>query len=112
MALAISADREPPAWALEMLPELPSIMGRTRQREQALERAVIDFMEAMMLEDAVGRQFDAVVVNHRRDQAVIQLADPAVIAFLEPKPQLGQEIRVRLLEVDPVARRVRFERVD
>ncbi len=110
--LAICADHEPPGWAIETIPELPKIMGRTRQREQALERAVIDFMEAMMLEDAVGHEFDAVVVNHRRDQAIIQLADPAVIAAVEPKPQLGQEIRVKLLSVDPVARRVRFERVD
>ena len=110
--LAICGGIEPPSWALEMLPELPSIMGRTRQREQALERAVIDFMEAMMLEDAVGREFEAVVVNHRRDQAIIQLADPAVIAAIEPKPQLGQEIRVKLRAVDPVARRVEFERVD
>ncbi|MEM7286675.1 MAG: RNB domain-containing ribonuclease [Actinomycetota bacterium] len=110
--LAVCADLEPPAWTLEMLPELPSVMGRTRQREQSLERAVVDFMEAMMLEDAVGREFDAVVVNHRRDQAIIQLDDPAVIAAVEPKPQLGQEIRVKLLAVDPVARRVEFERVD
>ena len=110
--LAICADIDPPGWALETLPELPSVMGRTRQREQALERAVIDFMEAMMLEDAVGREFDAVVVNHRRDQAIIQLSDPAVIAAIEPKPQLGQEIRVKLLDVDPAARRVHFERVD
>ena len=110
--LAICAGVTPPTWAMDTIPELPSIMGRTRQREQAMERAVVDFMEAMMLEDAVGREFDAVVVNHRRDQAIIQLADPAVIAAVEPKPQLGQEIRVKLVAVDPVARRVQFERID
>lgn len=112
IVLAICADAAPPEWAMALLPELPSIMGRTRQREQALERAVVDFMEAMMLEDALGHVFDAVVVNHRGDEAIIQLADPAVIATIHPKPQLGQEIRVRLLAVDPAARRVEFERVD
>jgi exoribonuclease R len=109
--LAICGDREPPAWALEMLPELPSVMGRTRQREQSLERAVVDYMEAMVLQPSIGREFDAVVINHRRDQAIIQLRDPAVIAGIEPKPQLGQQIRVKLLSVDTMARQVQFERV-
>jgi exoribonuclease R len=95
-----------------MLPELPSIMGRSRQREQSLERAIVDYMEAMVLEPWVGGEFDAVVVNHRRDEAVIQLRRPAVIATIEPKPQLGQEVRVKLLAVDPAARRVHFERID
>lgn len=108
--LAICNDHEPPAWALETLPELPSILGRTRQREQALERAVIDYMEAVQLEDAVGQIFDAVVVNHRRDNAVILIRDPAVIAQLQPKVQLGQEIEVRLVEADPATRKLRFER--
>lgn len=109
--LAICGDREPPAWALEILPELPSVMGRSRQREQSLERAVVDYMEAMVLRPSVGREFDAIVVNHRRDRAIIQLRDPAVIAAIEPKPQLGQQIRVKLLSVDTMARQVQFERV-
>lgn len=110
--LAVCADREPPTWALAMLPELPSIMGAARQREQAFERAILDFTETKLLEDSIGQEFDAVVVNHRRDQAVIQLRDPAVIATVEPKPQLGQEIRVRLSAVDAMARRLDFQRVD
>jgi exoribonuclease R len=110
--LAICGDHAVPAWVTEILPELPSVMGKTHQRERSLERAVVDYMEARMLEPAVGREFDAVVVNHRRDQAIIQLADPAVIAAIEPKPQLGQEIRVRLTSVDVRARTVHFERVD
>ncbi len=110
--LALCAGREPPAWARDMLPALPSIMGRTRQREQALERAMFDFMEAKVLEASVGDVFDATVVNHRRDQAIIQLRDPAVIASLEPKVALGQQVKVKLESVDPARRQVRFERVD
>lgn len=110
--LAICDEREVPAWVQELLPELPSIMGRTTQRERALERAVLDYMEAMVLEPFVGQTFDAIVVNHRRDEAVIQLREPAVIARVQPKPQLGQEIRVKLISVDPLARHVQFERVD
>lgn len=110
--LAISEDRTPPDWALDVLPDLPSIMGAARQTERALERAMLDYMEAMVLAPSVGQEFDAVVVNHRRDEAVIQLRDPAVIATVQPKPQLGQRITVKLVEVDPDSRRVRFERVD
>lgn len=109
--LALCGGWEPPSWAIETLEQLPKVMGRTRQRETSLERAVVDYMEAMMLEPSVGQTFDAIVVNHRRDQAIIQIRDPAVIAAVEPKPQLGQEIRVRLLAADPQARSVRFERV-
>ncbi len=109
--LAICQDRDAPEWAIETLAELPSVMGRTRQKEQTLERAMVDYMEAMMLQPSIGQEFDAVVVNHRRDEAMIQLRDPAVIAQIAPKPQLGQEIRVRLVAVDPPARRVEFERV-
>ncbi len=110
--LAICAERHPPGWALHMLPALPSIMGRTRQREQALERAMFDYMEAKVLEPSVGAVFDATVVNHRRDKAIIQLREPAVIASLKPKVALGEQIRVRLVSVDPATRHVRFERVD
>ena len=109
--LAICGGYDAPQWALDTLPELPSIMGRTRQRESALERSVVDFMEAKMLEPSVGEEFDATVVNHRRDKAVIALRDPAIIAQLSPKPQLGQELRVRLRQVDVEARLVTFERV-
>lgn len=110
--LSICSDREPPEWALATLPELPQTMGQSRQRENALERAIVDYMEAMMLAPSVGAQFDATVVNHRRDDAVISIADPAVVATVRPKPQLGQEIRVKLLKADPVTRTLRFERTD
>lgn len=109
--LATVNDAEPPAWAVGLLAELPSIMGRTRQRESALERGAVDFMEAMMLEPSVGQVFDAVVVNHRRDHAIILVRDPAVIAEITPKPMLGQEIQVRLRAVETSERRVHFQRV-
>ena len=110
--LALCADHEPPTWAVELLPELPSIMGRSRQREQTLERAVLDYVEAKMLEPSIGHEFDAIVVNHRRDAAIIQIREPAIVGEVEPKPQLGQQIRVRLIAADPSQRRIRFERVD
>jgi len=44
--------------------------------------------------------------------AVIQLSDPAVISTLTPPPPVGTALRVRLVEVDPDRRHVRFEATD
>ena len=54
--------RKPPAWAVEALDELASLMGRARQREGALERAMLDgvcrlsdkSMFEMLREDRLG----------------------------------------------------------
>jgi exoribonuclease R len=109
--LAIGAGRTPPDWALATLPDLPSVMGRSRQRASKYERAVLDLVEVLTLEDHVGREFEALVVNHRREKAVIQIAEPAIVTEIEPKAQLGQRIRVRLRGVDIEHRRLHFERL-
>lgn len=112
VVLAICAGRTPPTWAAEMLPRLPSIMGRTVQRERALERAIVDYMETMMLAPNIGAEFDAIVVNHKEDRAVILLRDPAVIGELTPKRPLGSRVRVKLTSVDVRTRTVEFELED
>ncbi len=110
--LAVTGGRRPPDWALGTLEQLPSTMGRARQREQAFERAVLDLVEALVLERRVGEEFEALVVNHRRDRAVIQIHEPAIVAELEPKPALGQTVRVRLTGVNIAERRLSFARVE
>ncbi len=109
VVLAVCAGVDPSPWAVGILDELPSVMGRTRQREQAFEKAILDYLEAMVLSGRVGAVFDAVVVNHRREAAVIQLREPAVIATLEPRRPLGEVLRVRLTDVDLAARTATFE---
>ena len=111
--LALCADKTPPAWAVEALNELPSLMGRARSRDRNLERAVVEFVEAVALQGSVGETFDAVVtdVDDERDRGRIQLFDPAVVARLPAAGlTLGDEVRVRLTHADPVAGQVRFER--
>lgn len=110
--LALCADREPPAWAVEALDDLPSLMGRATTRDRNLERAVVDFVEAVVLRDAVGETFDAIVtdVDTERDRGRIQLRDPAVVARVPAAGlELGAEVRVRLTDVDEAEGRVRFE---
>ena len=109
--ISLCADVEIPEWVLATLPSLPKTMGRTRQRARSIERAIIDFMEAVMLAPAIGHEFEAMVVNHRHETAVIQLRDPAVVASLTPKRPLGEELTVKLVDVDLATRHATFERV-
>jgi exoribonuclease R len=107
--LALHAGESPPAWAVEALEELPSLMGRARQRESSLERAMLDMAEALLLEPHVGAEFEATVVslNHRRERAVVQVADPAIVDTVPlDQRRLGEQIRVRVDRADPQERRV------
>ena len=111
IALAICRGGRPPDWVMDTLDDLPSVMGRARSRESALERNVVDLTEALVLEPEVGRRFDAVVtVVDREGRATIQLRRPAVIAALEDPgaAEPGDELTVELVAADPEARRVTF----
>jgi len=112
--LALHADEEPPAWAVEALDELPSLMGRAKSKESALERSMVDFAEAMVLAPHLDEVFEGFVVDldHKRDRATIQLRDPAVVVHMDPGGfDLAEEVSLRLRAVDPVLRTIDFERV-
>ncbi len=109
--LALAADERPAGRLLEALEELPSIMGRARQKERTLERGLVDFAEALVLQVQVGNQFDAVVTDVDADDGEIrlQLLDPAVVTHMKGVgPELGDTIRVRLDAVDVEAHKVEF----
>ncbi|MEM9201144.1 MAG: RNB domain-containing ribonuclease [Actinomycetota bacterium] len=115
IVLAQCAGIEPPAWAVEALDELPSLMGSARSRDRNLERSIVDFVEAVVLQPHRGETFDAVVtdVDAERDRGRIQLRDPAVVARLPATGlELGQPVRVTLLDADPDAGQVRFALAD
>ena len=109
--LALFADTDPPTWAIEALDELPSLMGRARQRESALERSMIDFAEALVLEHSVGQVFEGYVVDidQKRDRAQVQIADPAIVASVDGKGRsLAEKLDLGLEAVDLDARTVTF----
>ena len=113
--LAIYADRRPPTWALEALDELPSLMGRSRQRESALERAMLDMAEALVLQNSVGEVFDGFVValDDKRDRAVVQIAEPAIVSHIQIAGRsLAESLKLRVDAVDVDERRVDFEVVE
>jgi exoribonuclease R len=77
-----------------------------------VERAVIDLAEAMVLAGRTGELFDAAVVELNGDGATVVLDDPAVRAKCTGAGfHLGSRVKVRLAQVVPSTRKVRFELV-
>ncbi len=109
VCLALLAGSEVPAWARGALPALPDEMAAAGSRSRALERAVVDLAEAVVLAPRLGEEFDSIVVETGTKRGVIQLRDPAVRAPCDaPQLPLGQPLRVRLASVDVAGRQVRF----
>jgi exoribonuclease R len=113
VALALCAGRPVPAWATDALPSLPELMGAAHERDGALARAMVDAVEALVLRDRVGEQFDAAVTNVDDRGGVVQLRDPAVLARVDgvTEADLGDEVTVRLDRVDVATRKVTFSLV-
>ena len=109
VCLAVAAGAPVPAWVRDALPALPATMARADQRAHALDRAVVDLVEAVLLRARVGETFDAVALSRRDPDVVVQLTDPPVRAMCSGEGvEPGQALRVRLTEADPTTRRVRF----
>jgi exoribonuclease R len=104
--LAACAGEPVPDWVRAGLAALPDAMAAGGRRAGAVERGVIDLVEAVVLADREGERFDAVVI----DDGLVQLRDPAVRARMEDAalPEPGTEIAVRLDRADPAARTVSF----
>jgi len=107
--VALSAGTPVPDWVRAALPALPEEMAAADRRATTLERAVVDFVEAVLLAPRVGDEFDAVVIDVGKDGGVVQLRDPAVRARVCGEDlQLGASLRVRLVTADPAGREVLF----
>lgn len=113
IALALCSGTEVPAWVLAELETLPETLGDARRREARLDRAIVDYVETMVLRHRVGEVFHAWVTDRRPgDSSRIQIAEPAISATVDAAIEPGTELLVRLTEADTAARRVRFEPVD
>ncbi|MEO5780158.1 MAG: RNB domain-containing ribonuclease [Arthrobacter oryzae] len=130
---ALSSGTEVPAWARDALPSLPSIMASSDQLAGRMERLALDTVEAALLVNHIGQEFDAVVIsgakparngnggsngkgngngNGNGPSGVVQIADPAVTARCPGELESGTEVRVRILSADIATREVRLELVD
>ncbi|MCU1458271.1 MAG: ribonuclease [Actinomycetia bacterium] len=109
LVIAEHDGREPPAWVVEALEELPLLMAAADRHAHEVERGVVDRVEQLLLSTRVGETFPATVVDRHHDHAVIQLQDPPVVATLHDSPAaLGSEIHVTLTEADPEAGTLEF----
>jgi exoribonuclease R len=126
---ALSNNHDIPQWAREALPSLPEIMAASDQLAGRLERAALDTVEAALVANHIGQEFDAVVISGSKPSngagskaangngngngngpiGVIQIADPAVTARCDGEMQSGTKVRVRLLKADIASREIRFE---
>jgi exoribonuclease R len=86
------------------LEAVPAEMAAGGRAANAVERACVDLVEALVLAPHVGERFPATVI----DDHEVQLAEPAVRARCDGDLEPGVELTVRLVEADPARRQVRF----
>jgi exoribonuclease R len=107
--LAACAGEQPPQWVRTALPTLPDEMATADRRAHAIDRAVVDLAEALVLEPRVGDTYCGVVVEADGRGGEVQLRDPAVRARVGAGGlPLGKEIDIRLDAVDVAKRTVTF----
>jgi exoribonuclease R len=125
---ALSNGMAVPGWAREALPSLPAIMGASDQLAARLERLSLDTVEAALLSNHIGEEFDAVVLsgskpakngngngkngngNGNGPSGMVQIAEPAVTARCPGELESGTQIRVRVLSADITSGEIRLER--
>jgi exoribonuclease R len=138
---ALSNGTAVPDWAREALPSLPAIMATSDQLAAKLERLSLDTVEAALLVNHVGQEFDAVVIsgskparngkngngkspdgkngsgggtkngNGNGPSGIVQIAEPAVTARCPGELEPGTQVRVRIVSSDIATREVRLELV-
>ncbi|GAP56957.1 ribonuclease R [Arthrobacter sp. Hiyo6] len=124
---ALSNGTAVPDWAREALPSLPEIMAASDQLAARMERLALDTVEAALLINHIGQEFDAVVIsgskpakpngngtngnggNGNGPSGIIQIARPAVTARCPGELESGTTVRVRLISSDIATREIRLE---
>jgi exoribonuclease R len=106
----LEAGGTPQPEAIATLARLPKTMEESESRAGQVERAIVDDLEARLLEHRVGEQFEAAVVEHDARGARLQIAEPPVRARLRSDHRIepGTMLAVRLVAADPVGRSLRF----
>lgn len=110
-ALAVTNGRAVPTDA-EGFARLAKTMDSADAREGAIERAVLELAEAVLMAGREGEGFSAVVTERDERGARIQLCDLPILARVDTKAvAAGDMIQVRLARADTTRREIAFERV-
>jgi exoribonuclease R len=116
ICVALCAGTDVPGWVLERLHDLPDLMKEGGRRAAQYESAVLNLVEAGVLQHRVGETFEGVVTDvEEKDETrgTVIVQDPAVEARVTstgPLP-LGTDVDVRLTNADVESRTVVFELV-
>ncbi|HET7300114.1 MAG TPA: RNB domain-containing ribonuclease [Oleiagrimonas sp.] len=114
ICVALCAGEAVPSWVLDALPDLPDTMREAGHRASRFEHAVLDLVEAVILENRIGETFAGSIidVDHdhpERGDAMVRM--PAIEARVDGDGALplGQRVKLKLVQADPALRRVRFQ---
>ncbi|MEU9863755.1 RNB domain-containing ribonuclease [Streptomyces sp. NPDC047971] len=104
LCLSAVAGQAPPAWVKDALTKVPEEMARGRGKDA--DRQSMDVVEAALLKDRIGRDFDGFVIDVRdaaMRKGVVHLREPAVVGTVTSARRLeqGKPVRVRLMKADP-----------
>ncbi|MGB7981675.1 MAG: RNB domain-containing ribonuclease [Candidatus Nanopelagicales bacterium] len=92
------------------LPQVPDLMSASGTRARSVARESLDYLEAELLAGREGVAFRGVVIEQRRCDGVVQLADPAITArCLGTDLPVGQWVDAWLVVADPATRKVVFD---
>lgn len=114
ICVALCARQPVPDWVLAALPGLPDTMQASGRRASQYEHAIIDLAEAAVMAPRVGQRFDGAIVDVEHDdtrRGVVMVQQPAIEARVTGAAglPLGEDVKVTLVEADPVKRSTRFE---
>lgn len=108
VCLALHDGIDVPEWVRSALPKLPDVMHASGRRAGTAERGAVDQVEAMLLVDRVGDEFDAAVLDTGNTSGFIAIDEPPVRCRCAGPLTLGERIRVRLTTADVARRLVQF----
>jgi exoribonuclease R len=113
ICVALCAGTEVPDWVLQKLHAVPQTMQDSGRRSHQYEAAVLDLVEAGVLQHRVGETFEGVVVDldDKDDhKGTVTIQDPAVEARVTGGAALplGTDVHVTLAQADVASRAVGF----
>lgn len=111
ICVALSAKTPVPDWVIHALDALPDEQTDAARLDGKYERAVLDLIEAHLLQPRVGERFRGVVieVDEKRHSGQLVVEESAVEAKITgAELPLGEEVEATLTDADPAQRLVRF----
>lgn len=109
---ALCQNRPIPERIAQTLSELPALMRASSSRAGQLGAAALDRVEAALLADRIGAEYEAIVVDAREQSARVQIADPPITATCIGSGFVaGEHVRVRVEVADIATGTIELARV-